>query len=727
MSENIRLFPYQEEMVERIEKTFLSCRSVMVQMPTGTGKTHVIASVTKDYVGKGSKVIIIAHRRELVSQIRHTIGLYLEEAEMQNVAVTSVQWLNRHIAEVKDKPALIVIDEAHHAVAKTYSSVIGAFAQARVLGLTATPCRLNGHPFTDLFDILLQSHPINWFIGKEYLSLYDYMSVRPDNEEVKIINTLCKRGADGDFSLKEMSEKLDVHPSLERLCDSIKKYAGGKKGIVYAIDIRHAEHIAEMYRQNGIKAVTISSKTPAKEREDILDRFRNTHTDSNEPLKDDDIQVMVNVALFDEGFDCPDVEFIQMARPTLSLSRYLQMVGRGLRIFDGKKYCLILDNVGNYRLFGLPSADRDWQTMFDGGLKGKGNVKKSSVTTMTLSALNATKEDSSEMISILTHDKQMKDLNVEYGYSIFQTENNKYGIKDDNGEMVVPAHYKLIKLYPNAIASLSDKASDTRPLWMDIINGVTFRSRPTIIRKGWLELTTADGVRYYPRVKTRSIDNESYTNMGVLQSGIDDGLRFKNFFIQPSEPRKLYKYVEKSYYTSLYTDDEGRLFVKHEYKLPLEPIDRDEWEKKKVSDRTRIGYYYKASKNKSYLKEKHTIEDIGFLKFDKYGDVYFFHDKKAVIDYSFSLDSIRFYGRVCFLGNQFVIVEGQPHVPLRITKRYIDGHRFIVRYYPYASIYKETYEAKLFFDGKGNYKLFDNKYVASFWYKDDESLEYHYK
>ena len=193
---------------------------------------------------------------------------------------------------------------------------------------------------------------------------------------------------------------MNVQPSIERLCDTVMRYAANKKGITYAIDIAHAEHIAEAYRQHGINTVAISSKTPLEERKEIIERFKETSIDSKpnyaslsltKPLDTDvsnkadstdktdtplaqtnNIQVLVNVDLFGEGFDCPDVEFIQLARPTLSLAKYLQQVGRGMRVFEGKKYCLILDNVGLYRLFGLPSDDRDWQAMFEGRVAGKG-------------------------------------------------------------------------------------------------------------------------------------------------------------------------------------------------------------------------------------------------------------------------------------------------------------------------------------------------------------------
>ena len=141
----IHLYPYQTDMVNRIEKAFESFRSVMVQMPTGTGKTHVIAAVTKSYISKGHVVFVIAHRRELVAQAENTLQLYIDEKDMKKVEVFSVQWLNRHVSEITSRPSLIVIDEAHHSVAKTYTSIIEAFPKAKIVGLTATPCRLNGY------------------------------------------------------------------------------------------------------------------------------------------------------------------------------------------------------------------------------------------------------------------------------------------------------------------------------------------------------------------------------------------------------------------------------------------------------------------------------------------------------------------------------------------------------------------------------------------------------
>ncbi|WP_373174057.1 DEAD/DEAH box helicase [Prevotella merdae] len=295
----IKLFDYQEDMKERIEKAFESHQSVMVQMPTGTGKTILLAEVVKSeklkgknpdgeksekLKGKNPCVWIVVHRRELVEQIKETLAKQLDSSlftfhsslnpldsslftlHSSLIKVFSIQWLSKHYHELEEKPSLIIIDEAHHAVAKTYKEVMDAYPEAKKLGLTATPCRLTKRGFTDLFDVLLQSWSVKKFIADGWLSLYDYMSIREDSEDWRLVNSLKKRGADGDFSLREMSEKLNVQPSIERLCDTVMRYAANKKGITYAIDIAHAEHIAEAYRQHGIKAVAISSKTSIEER-----------------------------------------------------------------------------------------------------------------------------------------------------------------------------------------------------------------------------------------------------------------------------------------------------------------------------------------------------------------------------------------------------------------------------------------------------------------------------
>ena len=648
---DIQLYDYQREMSERIEAAFRSCQSVMVQMPTGTGKTVLLAEQVKSEERrvKNPCVWIVVHRRELVEQIRETLetmlsspcstsgttpwissfvfSLWQSRSKLRSahlayrkrslllddsrIKVMSIQWLSRHYQELKEKPSLIVIDEAHHAVAKTYKEVMDAYPEAKKLGLTATPCRLTKRGFTDLFDVLLQSWSAKKFIADGWLSLYDYMSIREDSEDWRLVNSLKKRGADGDFSLREMSEKLNVQPSIERLCDTVIRYAANKKGITYAIDIAHAEHIAEAYRQYGINAVAISSKTPLEERKAIIERFKKTSIDSKpnyaslsltKPLDTDvsnkadstdntdtplaqtnNIQVLVNVDLFGEGFDCPDVEFIQLARPTLSLAKYLQQVGRGMRVFEGKKYCLILDNVGLYRLFGLPSDDRDWQAMFEGRVAGKGILTEEveGLYNIAYSICNEqeriTSDARTELITVMTHEGQRMDLEEAYGYEIVSNKEGLSGVVDKDGKEVLACEYNKVELKAYGIAKLySRRKIDRERPWMDLRNGVRYFKRPRIEKHGSLEFSTTDGQRLYPRVKTRQMNENSFVLRNALNNGTDEGLRFRNFFVQPSEPDRLYMFKEKIDELSIWEDEQGGLAWRKAWDTMLHPMTAEE-------------------------------------------------------------------------------------------------------------------------------------------------------
>ena len=349
---------YQIDICSRVSEAFEHHRSVMVQMPTGTGKTMVLAELVKQLMMKdeGVRILIVAHRRELIEQIKATIKRM--KMDSRNITVESIQTISRRIATIEFAPSLVVIDEAHHALAKTYKMMWETWPDAKFLGLTATPCRLNGKGFTDLFDVLVQSWDIPAFIKEKWLATYDFVSIKADSRTQQLISSLKKRGADGDYQVKEMDAVLNKRPSIERLYNCVMEFARNRKGFVYAINIDHARSIAEYYQSQGVNAVAIDSHTPVKERERFISSFRSGG-----------LQVLVNVDIFSEGFDCPDVEFIQLARPTLSLAKYLQMVGRGLRPSKGKTNCMIIDNVGLYRVFGLPSQIWDWKSAFEGRMK----------------------------------------------------------------------------------------------------------------------------------------------------------------------------------------------------------------------------------------------------------------------------------------------------------------------------------------------------------------------
>ena len=493
----IKLFDYQEDMKERIEKALRLHRSVMAQMPTGTGKTYLLTAVIDSFVSNNpmEKVWIVAHRRELVSQIDETVRKFHSYSAsntstlLSSVKAVSIQWLSKHYDEIEEEPGMIVIDEAHHALAKTYKEMWERFPNAKFLGLTATPCRLNGKGFTDLFDVLVQSWSVPEFISKGRLATYDFVSIKSDSMTQRLIDSLQKRGADGDYQNKEMDMLLNKKPSIERLYRSLEEFGKDRKGIVYAINISHAQKITKLYQEHGVKAIAIDSKTPATERQQDIDAF-----------KKGDIQVLVNVDIFSEGFDCPDVEFVQLARPTLSLAKYLQMVGRGLRVAKGKKNCVIIDNVGLYRVFGLPSQVWNWNAMFEGKLKvGK---KKGTPKEREFFLMNEEQDDiqihpDSEMMMVMSHEELLQTIQYREfvdskgEFAIIKLPDGKMTVVNRQGEQVLePGDYYDMKLLNGNILFYRPRRKEV--CYYDLLakavidDGTNVAEAPHVVNiKGW--------------------------------------------------------------------------------------------------------------------------------------------------------------------------------------------------------------------------------------------------
>ena len=575
---DIQLFDYQEDMVKRVQEAFRHHDSVMVQMPTGTGKTHVLAAIVGLFLKK--EVWVVAHRRELVSQIKDTLARFFPDLDSEKIQVTSIQWLSRHYREIKEKPSLIVIDEAHHALAETYAEVMNTYPKAKKLGLTATPYRMNGKGFTDLFEMLLCSWNMERFIAEGRLSLYDYYSIKPDSADQLLIDSLQKRGVDGDYQQKELNKVMDVRPSLERLCLTIKQYVPGKKGIVYAISIQHAEHIAEYYRENGIKAVAISSKTPLAERKDMIERFKSSSLSSSiksASNASEEIEVLVSVDLFSEGFDCPDVEFIQLARPTLSLAKYMQMVGRGLRVAEGKEYCMILDNVGLYKRFGLPSVDRDWQSMFEGRTSLEDVLQE---TCMQVNSHNCrmdlVMDGDEEMMKIINHERQQQMIMDTYGYSLMENDKGLLGIKDNDGNVILDCIYKKIEVTNDGFAYCYIRKKVGRKEWIDLRNRLWFANKPQSVKLMGIDFSTEDGKKLYPRILSKYIDEKTYLTVKTLELQVGTGLSWKHRFIPWDEPNKVYMYKEGEGNARLYVDENEQYFVQKNIGSQLEKVDSRE-------------------------------------------------------------------------------------------------------------------------------------------------------
>ena len=312
---NIKLFDYQEDMVKRVQEAFRYHDSVMVQMPTGTGKTMVLANIVFSFLEKSNHPIwIVAHRRELVEQIKETLNKSL---------------------------------------------------------------------------LIFSNHPV----------------------------PLSKEGSTSSPS-PSSSEGGDV--TALRCSEPLRSKVGGPK--------RSSPDCLSAGASKEASAGSISSLNSA----------------SN---ASEEIEVLVSVDLFSEGFDCPDVEFIQLARPTLSLAKYMQMVGRGLRVAEGKEYCVILDNVGQYKRFGLPSVDRDWQNMFEGRTSLEDILQEACMLVNSHNCrMDMVMDGDEEMMKIINHERQQQMIMDTYGYSLMENDKGLLGIKDNDGNVILECQYKKIEV-----------------------------------------------------------------------------------------------------------------------------------------------------------------------------------------------------------------------------------------------------------------------------------------
>ena len=619
----IELFDYQEDMKARIEKALCLHRSVMAQMPTGTGKTYLLTAVIDSFVRANpkAKVWIVAHRRELVSQIDETVRKFQSYSSatsslLSSVKAMSIQWLMRHYDEIEEEPGMIVIDEAHHALAKTYKEMWERFPKAKFLGLTATPCRLNGKGFTDLFDVLVQSWDVPEFISKGRLATYDFVSIKSDGVTQRLIDSLQKRGADGDYQNKEMDMLLNKKPSIERLYRSLEEFGKDRKGIVYAINISHAQKITKLYQEHGVKAIAIDSKTPATERQQDIEAF-----------KKGDIQVLVNVDIFSEGFDCPDVEFVQLARPTLSLAKYLQMVGRGLRVAKGKKNCVIIDNVGLYRVFGLPSQVWNWNAMFEGKLKvGK---KKETAKEREFFLMSKVQDciqihPDSEMMMVMSHEELLQTIQYREfvdskgEFAIIKLPDGKMTVVNRQGEQVLePGDYYDMKLLDGNI--LFYRPRRKAKCYYDLLakavidDGTNVAGAPQVVNiKGW------EFIEYNDIFMSRTQEEFSLPYRPSQYDFLNYGY-YMIFRFRPSAPGcQVWYYCEGSEGKMCMSNEESRnvCFLRNDYEHVYWLCAVLYGERIVVMDSKEDYYLVDSSLKKTYIgcnQPKNENEDLNFV------------------------------------------------------------------------------------------------------------------
>lgn len=385
----MKLRDYQEELVTKIKQSILNGnRSIIVQSPPRSGKTVVMAHIAKGATDKGNKVLFFSHRKEINEQVKNTFKL--NGVNLNLVTIDGVQTLVRELDELEE-PEIILIDEAHHSKANSYTKIINHFPNALKLLFTGTPIRLDGSGFEDIADDLILGKTVEWL--QEHGNIAPFKYYAPSMIDT---SKLKKRG--GDFT----KDSIDNSMKSVIYGDVLKHYktlAEGKQAIVYTYNVESAEQVAEEFNNNGYKAIAISGKTPKKIRDEAMQNFR-----------DGNLKIMVNCELFTEGIDLPNVDVCIMLRPTQSLSLYLQFAMRPLNPREGKT-AIIIDHVANVDRFGLPNMEREWK--LSGTQSKKQKSKLGEPTTRTCEECYATFWSSERICPLCGHKNEMTEREVE--------------------------------------------------------------------------------------------------------------------------------------------------------------------------------------------------------------------------------------------------------------------------------------------------------------------------
>lgn len=352
---NYCLRDYQEESAQKVFTQWAKgSRRTLLQLPTGAGKTVIFSSITKEFIAKGEGVLVIAHREELIDQavakLEEIAGFPVgvikagrKTTPLFPIQVASVQTIARRRRELWPQAGLIIIDEAHHAIANTYKQVIDHYPDAYILGVTATPTRTDGQGLKEVFDSLVIGKSVQWLIEKGHLSSFKIFAA-PNRIKTDGIEEIA-----GDYNEKKLAKAASEAQIMGDLVECWQKWARGKRTIVFGVNVAHSQAIICRYLEAGIPAEHVDGTTPTSQRQAIFERFRRGQT-----------LVLSNVGIAGEGIDIPAIEAIQCVRPTKSLTLWLQQLGRVLRPSKGKEHAIIIDHTTNWFDHNLPDEDRQW-------------------------------------------------------------------------------------------------------------------------------------------------------------------------------------------------------------------------------------------------------------------------------------------------------------------------------------------------------------------------------
>lgn len=347
---------YQEELITRVYGELgEGRRRVCMVLPCGGGKTVIAGSMIENALEVGlGRCMYITHRHELIEQTARTFELFGLKAQIvegakaydegAQVLIASVQTLVRRLESIPE-PGLIIIDECHHVLANTYLRIVNAYKGAILIGITATPIRMNGVTLSEVFESQIEGATVSELIKLGYLSKFRYYSMPPPEG----LNKLGTRF--GDYDERDIAQVMSNPQVVVNVVENYERLASGKSAICYCVNIAHSITLAKKFKERGIRAAHCDGSMDKETRADIVQRFR-----------EGEIQVLCNAELFGEGFDVPHMDAVLLTRPTMSMSLHIQQSMRCMRVDPQKpdKEALILDFVGNYQKFGTPECSHQW-------------------------------------------------------------------------------------------------------------------------------------------------------------------------------------------------------------------------------------------------------------------------------------------------------------------------------------------------------------------------------
>lgn len=351
----ISLRPYQQDFINKISAEFQHHRRVVGVAPCGAGKTIMTGWMIKSAVeNRHKRCIFFVHRRELIRQTSETFtrldiphGIIDANAPMQlnlPVQIASVQTLVKRLDKIPP-PQFLICDECHHILANSYQKILDKFPNAWLLGVIATPQRMGGITLADAFDSMVESLTVNQLIELGNLTKFKYYAPNATIDLSKV------RKGFGDYNQSDLAGVMSEPNIIGDIVADYQRLAEGKSAICYCVNVEHSKTVADAFNDAGIPAAHCDGETPAVIRAHITEQF-----------KRGDIKILCNAELFGEGFDVPNMQAVILARPTQSLTLYIQQALRPLRPDpnDPNKVAVIIDHVKNYLKHGLPNANHDW-------------------------------------------------------------------------------------------------------------------------------------------------------------------------------------------------------------------------------------------------------------------------------------------------------------------------------------------------------------------------------